>query len=84
MQFIEKNSFNLRAAVYSLRKDSTSLDLPVPKWEAVGRSPQWARLFWGRRGVGVIGVHGPPLAACMTGWRSVTGFGGNDAHGVTA
>ncbi len=29
MQFIEKNSFNLRAAVYSLRKDSTSLEFVV-------------------------------------------------------
>ena len=29
MQFIEKNSFNLRAAVYSLKKDSTALEFVV-------------------------------------------------------
>ena len=29
MQFTEKNSFNLRAAVYSLKKDSTSLEFVV-------------------------------------------------------
>lgn len=26
MQFIEKNSFNLRAVVYSLKKDDTALE----------------------------------------------------------
>ena len=29
MQFVEKNSFNLRAAVYSLKKDSTALEFVV-------------------------------------------------------
>ncbi|HKY45764.1 MAG TPA: hypothetical protein VJM50_21920 [Pyrinomonadaceae bacterium] len=29
MQFIEKNSFNLRAAVYSLKKDSTALEFVI-------------------------------------------------------